>query len=235
MRSLSVDQDLSQGCTIVSWLSLPCLCILSSSLMSNCSNLPLGLRGGHQGWVCSLQTRNQGQKSSCPGAPQGPAQSIVTLSLIHTLFWKMCLNTLWRGNDFYLLGKIRKYLEDWRHIHWSLLYDPVFFLLLQIMVSLLPLGRETSRHFRLGFLCFQHKHTLFGSQIMFRSYIYILMVDCWLTLYSTNRILLPSGSDILLVPLLWSRIKIWCKKVIKLLKEKDNRCPDPYPPASSCF
>ena len=70
------NRILPQGCTIVSWLLLPCFCIpfLSWSATVNPS---LGTQG--RPWKLNdthfLKTRNEGQRRVlCPGAPQGPAQ-----------------------------------------------------------------------------------------------------------------------------------------------------------------
>ena len=65
---------LPQGCTIISCLLLPCLCISLPSLISNCLNLSFGT------WVNSWklefipykqETRNT-EMLLCPEAPQGP-------------------------------------------------------------------------------------------------------------------------------------------------------------------
>ena len=43
-------RTLPQGCTIVSWLLLPCLCIPSLLWLATVWICPLGLREGHGGW-----------------------------------------------------------------------------------------------------------------------------------------------------------------------------------------
>ena len=58
-------RTLLQGCSAVSWLFLPCLCIPSLPWLATVWTCPLGLREGQGGWT---------ERLLCPGSPQGPAR-----------------------------------------------------------------------------------------------------------------------------------------------------------------
>ena len=60
-------RTLPQGCTIVSWLLLPCLCIPSLPWLATVQICPLELREGPGVW--GLFPRNGGQKGFCAQEP----------------------------------------------------------------------------------------------------------------------------------------------------------------------
>ena len=63
-------RTLPQGCTIVSWLLLPCVCIPSLSWLADVWICPLGVKEGHGGWICPLQIQNRRhRKTSIPRSP----------------------------------------------------------------------------------------------------------------------------------------------------------------------
>ena len=71
-----------QGCSIVSWLLLSSLPILSLSWLTNIGLSLLELREGHGGWMKPIfykQETGDMDTLLCPGAPQCPAQ-------FHSLF-----------------------------------------------------------------------------------------------------------------------------------------------------
>ena len=59
--------NLPQGCTIVSWLLLSCLCVPSLPWLATVHICPLELREGPGGWRGT-------EGFPCPGPPQGLAQ-----------------------------------------------------------------------------------------------------------------------------------------------------------------
>ena len=62
---------LPQGCTIVSWLHLPSLCIPSLPWLTTVQTCILGFRK-EEAEICSLQTRNRGhRKASMPRSSTG--------------------------------------------------------------------------------------------------------------------------------------------------------------------
>ena len=69
-------RTLPQGCTIVSWLLLLCLCVPSLPCLATVWICPLGLREGHGGFPCR-------------GAPQGPAwfYSLWNINQIMLFLW----------------------------------------------------------------------------------------------------------------------------------------------------
>ena len=71
-----------QGCSIVSWLLLSSLPILSLSWLTNIGISLLELREGHGGWTKPIFYKKETGDTDtllCPGAPQCPAQ-------LHSLF-----------------------------------------------------------------------------------------------------------------------------------------------------
>ena len=70
-------RTLTQGCTIVSWLLLPCLCIPSLPWLEAVWTCPLELREGLGDWMkpmfCS-QEMGDTERILCPGAPWGPTR-----------------------------------------------------------------------------------------------------------------------------------------------------------------
>ena len=70
-------KTLPQGCTIVSWLLLPCLCIPSLPWLATVWACPLEFREGHESWIKPIsckQGTGDTERLLCPGAPEGPAQ-----------------------------------------------------------------------------------------------------------------------------------------------------------------
>ena len=76
----------TQGRTSVSWLFLPCLCIISLPWLATVWSCPLEHREGPGCWNWFPKNKKWGaQKGLCPGAPQGPAWFHKNLSALSQL------------------------------------------------------------------------------------------------------------------------------------------------------
>lgn len=67
LLGVSLEAEPGPGCTLVSWLLLPCLCVPSLNLdVWIC----LASQGRSWSWICPLQTQNRGhRKTSIPRSP----------------------------------------------------------------------------------------------------------------------------------------------------------------------
>ena len=88
------SRTLSQGCTLVSGLLLPCLCIPSLLRLATVWSCPLELREGHAGWSLFLTNKQQGiQKGFCAQEPHRvllgfiPVFKNVQKYGCHDIFW----------------------------------------------------------------------------------------------------------------------------------------------------
>ena len=67
---VSLEAEPGPGCTLVSWLLLPCLCVPSLPWLADVWICPLGVKEGHGGWICPLQIQNRRhRKASIPRSP----------------------------------------------------------------------------------------------------------------------------------------------------------------------
>ena len=76
-------RTLPQGCTTVSWLFLPCLCIPSLPWLATVWTCLLELREGHGSWMkpISCNQRNGGhRKAFVPRSPTGPCLVLLPLA-----------------------------------------------------------------------------------------------------------------------------------------------------------
>ena len=74
-------RTLPQGCTIVSWLFLPCFCMPSLPWLATVWTCPLELREGHGGWSLFLTNKKWGtQKDFCAQEPHKVLLGFKTLS-----------------------------------------------------------------------------------------------------------------------------------------------------------
>ena len=66
-------RTLPQGCTIVSWLFLPCFCILSLPWLATVWTCPLELRESHEGWMKPIFYRQEMEETErfVPESPIG--------------------------------------------------------------------------------------------------------------------------------------------------------------------
>ena len=69
------NQDLPQGCTIVSWLLLPYLCIPSLPWLATVWTCPLELREGHGGWMKPISYKQGMRDTERICTQEGPTGS----------------------------------------------------------------------------------------------------------------------------------------------------------------
>ena len=121
-----VTRTLPWGCTIVSWLLLPCLCIPSLSWLASVWTCLLDLREGPGGWMKPISCNQEmgmgdTERLLCPEAPQAPAWfhlsrcvSIISPDFPFTVvtslnfIWTLHLPVLWKTDfilEHYLFAK----------------------------------------------------------------------------------------------------------------------------------
>ena len=79
MYTVRRSRTIPQGCTIVSWLFLPCLCIPSLPWLTAVSSVLCNLGKVMETGVCSHKqgTRGDLERFLCPRTPEGPLVSLL--------------------------------------------------------------------------------------------------------------------------------------------------------------
>ena len=98
---VSLLRILPQGCAVVTWLVLPCLCIPFLPWSATVWTWPLELREGHGGWMRPIILKARNKWLFCPGAPQGPAWfQFLKFHLVLSTTSSSCPSWgVWQGDD----------------------------------------------------------------------------------------------------------------------------------------